>query len=104
MKRILIFVVLASFSLAFLFGQSSHSLIVEGKCYEVLHHLQKTKLNDSIAVEYFKEKYVVINHEKSLEDLNYEEVIKFFNAEENKEQRCCLKAIFYSRSLLISDN
>lgn len=68
------------------------SFINYGKCKEVLLDIRKQVKSDSLAVEYFKENYKIINFKyDAIFKKNPSEVIKYFNSPQNENLYCRCK-------------
>lgn len=93
MKKILFLLVLFLSFKSFAQEGKPTAIIFKGKCSVILEHLRNDFQNDSIAVNYFKGHYFIINNVKAKQMVatkDYKEIVHFFSIPENMGIRCCL--------------
>jgi len=86
------------------FSQSNReiSFLLEGECHKVLNHLVKQTKNDSLAVSYFLENYIILDNPiRNIKHKSYKYIIKVFSSKSNKDNFCISKLEYYNKSLLI---
>ncbi|MCY1635848.1 hypothetical protein [Marinifilum sp. D737] len=76
-------------------------LILSGKCVFVLNQLKDHFKNDSIAVDYFKTKYFIIQEGRYTKcTFKTQKCVEFFTDPKNKNLKCILKKRVYEDTLL----
>ena len=99
MKVVCLFVCLCVGITSFAQKGNPSSFMTKGPCSEVINDLKRDLNNDSLAVAYFRENYVIVNNPKAariLKQKKYKEVLSYFSQEENKSIHCCHR-LFWNR-------
>ena len=105
MKTIIILFFLAFANCCF--SQNNHNVtfIVEGKCYVVLNDLVKQMENDSLAVSYFFDNYIIGDSPIKKNDMkSASDIIKVFSLPIYKNTYCVSKSFYYKNTLLQYDS
>ena len=98
-------IVFFSFAIFGAFSQKENTtpdvIVVEGYCYEVINNLKSQLKNDSLAVSFFRDNYVITNKsDQKITNKKAKEVIRFYNQEKNKHLFCVYKPHYYENVLL----
>ncbi|PCI35370.1 MAG: hypothetical protein COB60_03560 [Flavobacteriaceae bacterium] len=104
MKKIIVLIFLLFIFASKTFSQSNKeiSFLLEGKCYKVLNHLVKQTKNDSLAVSYFLENYIILDNPiRDIKHKSYKYIFEVFSNKSNKDNFCISKPEYYNKSLLI---
>ncbi len=103
MKIKILFIVVILFGNLSLYAQDKGaSFIMEGKCNEVIEHIQKQVNNDSIVVKLLFDNYIINESiDAKLENKEAQQIINYLI---KKDFYCHLKKVYYKNSLIDTNN
>jgi hypothetical protein len=102
--KILLLLIIFSFYNYALFSQRKNGFrLISGDCRTVIETLRNHQGNDSIAIEIFKNEYIIdkLQEPEKLFQKRYPEIIKFFNTKEGKRYQCRLRDIKIENHILL---